>query len=543
MARPERWWAGNDHERFWLESTDRDDLGADLRAPLTDESGHDNWRYTLFQEAEVGDLVFHYDKRVGAITAVSRIAGEATSAPIVWAARGSYARGRDAQPVEVPGYRIPLTEHRILAKPLTLENLRAAKPAIENLHEGLRAAHKGALYFPFELSDRPVRPLQGYAFKLPADFVAVFGLHNPPADHADEGANPDIGLDEKAVFRGLVVAIEDAFPQYAVAQVQRFRASNKGMARVSKALFGREPKGDDWTFHRGGREELQFNLGIDQYPNGERAFRSGVAFSFEPSRSYPDIEVLVPKVARFNAWLRENAEAFPDLTMWHYEHGERSQDYRPMPIAASLIHPKTFVFLGTRQPLNAADPHAALQTLDRLFDLYRWVETRPLVGDMAIARSSTDTTLESVALELLRLDGGREIEGGRWITATTRERSLDIFLRHAEMQRRLRDELLAEGCAEVILEAPIGQRAVDVVARHGAALWFYEVKTSATVRGCLREAIGQLLEYALWPGATRPERLVVVGEPPLTASAVAYLAVLNETFPIPIEYRQQLLAD
>jgi hypothetical protein len=106
------------------------------------------------------------------------------------------------------------------------------------------------------------------------------------------------------------------------------------------------------------------------------------------------------------------------------------------------------------------------------------------------------------------------------------------------MQRRLKQELLEEGCARAILEAPIGSRAVDAVAERDGELWFYEVKTAPSVRGCLREAIGQLLEYSLWPGATRPARLVVVGEAPLDPAAEAYLSVLNEAFPIPLSYRQ-----
>jgi hypothetical protein len=63
----------------------------------------------------------------------------------------------------------------------------------------------------------------------------------------------------------------------------------------------------DYTFHKGGRTELQFNLGLEGGPEGPD-FRYGVAFSFEPSQSLPSIEPLIPKVARFNEYVRENAE-------------------------------------------------------------------------------------------------------------------------------------------------------------------------------------------------------------------------------------------
>ncbi len=535
MGRQARWWDGKANERYWLESTDREDLGSDLRAPLADEAGRDNWRYTLFREASVGDLVFHYDKRHSAITAVSRVAGPAAGAPIIWVARGSYARERRATPTEVPGYRVPLTDYRLLEQPLSLDALRTARPLIQSIIDTLAASKRSPLYFPFELSKRPVRPLQGYAFKLPADFVAAFSpLHAGAGIKIEEPDMPS-QLDDVALFRAAVAAIEDAVPAYAVADVQRFRARAKGLQRVAKSLFRREAKADEWTFHRGGREELQFNLGLDYRRDGRRVFRAGIAFSFETSRSFPDIEILIPKVARFNAWMREHPETLSDLTMWHWEGNERSIDYSPGPIPANLIHNNTFVFVGGQQAVSAIDPHVALRTLDRLFDLYKWVEGG------AAANPDSVTNIASAQIDLLHLDSGREIDGGRWIAATIRERTLDIYLRHAEMQLRLKAELLSEGCKEVIFEAPIGQRAVDVVARHADGLWFYEVKTCASVRGCLREAIGQLLEYALWPGATRPKRIIVVGQPSLDANAVAYLKALNKSFPVPIDYRQLTL--
>lgn len=176
-----RWWDGDASERYWLEATDRSDIGTDLRAPLIDSAGKQNWRYTLFREAKPGDLVFHYDGKANAITSVSAIDGTAFDRPILWAARGSYARERGATPVELPGYAVPLRGHRPLAQPLTLEMLRAKKPQLEATVATLQhQCGKQALYFPFELSARPVRPMQGYAFKLPAAFVAQFGLLDQP---------------------------------------------------------------------------------------------------------------------------------------------------------------------------------------------------------------------------------------------------------------------------------------------------------------------------------------------------------------------------
>lgn len=71
-----RWWAADSAERYWLEATDRDDIGSDLRAPELDGGGRPNWRYGLFEEARPGDVVLHYDKDrgTGGIVGFSRIA-------------------------------------------------------------------------------------------------------------------------------------------------------------------------------------------------------------------------------------------------------------------------------------------------------------------------------------------------------------------------------------------------------------------------------------------------------------------------------------
>jgi hypothetical protein len=534
MMTPKTWWTGEARERFWLESTDRIDLGADLRAPLVDDSGADNWRYTLFQQATVGDLVFHYDKRQAAITSVSRIAGPSIPSPIVWAARGSYARERGAAPEELAGYRIPLDQHRTLPQPLTLEALRGAAATVRAIHDELKARVGGPLYFPFELSDRPIRPLQGYAFKLPADFVDAFPTLGELAGPAGTAA-PSLNAEaQRAAFRQAITDIEAAAPGYRMNTLQRMRAQRRGLKRTARSIFGSRLLADDWAFHHGGRDELQFNVGLDVMPDDAAAFRAGVAFSFEPSRSLPDLDVLLPKVARFNAWMREHPEAFSGLAMWHYQAGRRSEDYAPGPIPSDRVRRDTFVFLGHRQPVDAIDPHAALSAMDALLPLYEWAETE---GPAVPGLDDTPPPNE------LRMDGGRTIDGGRWIKASIQERTLDIFLRHAELQRRLREVLIGEGCKRIATEVPMGRCLIDLVLETEEGFVFYEVKTSSTVRACLREGIGQLLEYALWPGGVRPIGLVVVGEAAMDDAATRYLERLNEAFPIPLSYRQVSLSD
>jgi hypothetical protein len=172
------WWSGQKGERYWLEFTDRRDLGADLRAPEVDESGAPNWRYSLFKLTQPGDIVFHYHKHHDAIVAASRVAGLPRPQSIVWGARGTFARAKGVKPHERAGYAVPLSDFVKLPTPLTLETLRMHKTEMRAIVGELQAKFpRHALYFPFELAERPVRALQGYAFKLPDRFVQFFDLY------------------------------------------------------------------------------------------------------------------------------------------------------------------------------------------------------------------------------------------------------------------------------------------------------------------------------------------------------------------------------
>ncbi len=198
------WWDNDDNERFWLEATDRDDIGSDLRAPLQDESGQDNWRYTLFRRARIGDVVLHYDKRQAskAIVAASVVAGVAYDHDIIWAARGTYARAKGTQPHEQAGYRIPLSNLQRLASPVTLEEIRDSREQLVELFDVLTERFSGPLYFPFELSEkREPRLLQGYAFKLPRSVVALFP-HLAPVLQMIDSSKP-VGAPVAVVGKGV----------------------------------------------------------------------------------------------------------------------------------------------------------------------------------------------------------------------------------------------------------------------------------------------------------------------------------------------------
>jgi hypothetical protein len=79
---------------------------------------------------------------------------------------------------------------------------------------------------------------------------------------------------------------------------------------------------------------------------------------------------------------------------------------------------------------------------------------------------------------------------------------------------------------------------IDLVVRRKHDYWFYEIKTAESARACIREALGQILEYAFWPGAQEATRLIVAGECPIDKHGKAYLRRLRKRFSLPLEYER-----
>jgi hypothetical protein len=163
----------------------------------------------------------------------------------------------------------------------------------------------------------------------------------------------------------------------------------------------------EYAFHDGGRTELQFNIGVEQW-EGSRYYQHGVAFSFETSRSLPDPAVLTSKVRRFNEWVRANDDVLWGFKMWDWGGPTPGDDRSPGEILASLMETGTFVFLGTRVPESSVDVDRILYDFDRLYPLYTFVESGteledspiPVGGPHRRAVTTTHTTASRLAMEI-----------------------------------------------------------------------------------------------------------------------------------------------
>jgi len=319
--------------------------------------------------------------------------------------------------------------------------------------------------------------------------------------------------------------------EHPIGALQNIRSDLNHRQQTGQDIFrlGSKTVRDDWACHYGGRRELQFNIGLEE--TGQE-LRHGVAFSLEPSRELPNIaEILAPKVQLFNDFMVLCPKLFADMGMWHYDHGDRSRNYMPGPIPPELVREHVFIFLGKWQHIDRIDYEAVLNDFDLLLPLYEYVESNGALQPTLLSPNA-DFAFHS----------GCSVKASS-ATATQVEKQLNVRLRHNDLQTAFHRELVSRfGAENVGTEIPSGvSTSVDIVVRREDAYWFYEIKTSRFPRACLREAVGQLLEYAFWPGAQEAKRLIVVGESPIDKDATEYLCRLKERFSLPIEYEQVTL--
>ncbi len=109
---------------------------------------------------------------------------------------------------------------------------------------------------------------------------------------------------------------------------------------------------------------------------------------------------------------------------------------------------------------------------------------------------------------------------------------------HQNIQRKLVEKLKSEYGPDSVLAE---QDFVDVRVETEQELIYYEIKTELDPRLVIRQALGQLLEYAFYQGRreTRtPTGLVIVGRCPLDQDSDAYLREIDRFLPMPLTYME-----
>lgn len=278
---------------------------------------------------------------------------------------------------------------------------------------------------------------------------------------------------------------------------------------------------DGWAFHYGGRKELQFNIGIE-----EEGFRYGIAFSLEPSQTLPDVSILYPKILKLNCIIQERPDFFKEYRMWYWKNS-RSNISAVSPISPDIISPHTFIFIGKICDQAEINYPEVLSSFDELLEIYVEVEKESTVVPHAGSRE--DSFSFGAYNAQLPLD--RDY--------STQEREISIDIRHSILQSALATELSINfGKNNVSLENPISGNKIDIVLNTEDGFHFYEVKVASSAKSCIRQAMGQLFEYAFWPGLRHASKIVVAGEHPMDEEARQFINFLQKEFHLPIEYKK-----
>ena len=340
---------------------------------------------------------------------------------------------------------------------------------------------------------------------------------------------PDPALD----LDDILTTLNERSVDYRFGELQNIRKARRPLKkRPSRLPFGSAK--DDWAHHIGGREELQFNVAWD-----DDDLRWGIAVSLQPSRSFPDITLLHPKLKKLSRALAVHGGYLEKrgFTMWDWTglgtHRQRSSDRPPGSIADHLYAWHTFLMLGKHAPAESFDASAALRDFDTLLAIYEYVEFEPDAEPPRLyEKRGFFFTPDSDP-------GGSEPPLPTSVARTPGETL--VSFKHRALQDALKRDLVGEG-AEVGTEHPDGNGGyIDLVARRDGELQFYEIKSDTEVRLCIRNALGQLLEYGYWGDVAEPARLFVAGDRPLDTDAEAYLETLKRHFNLPIHYRQVVL--
>ncbi len=169
--------------------------------------------------------------------------------------------------------------------------------------------------------------------------------------------------------------------KFAISKLQEIRESHFRNIFTNQSIF------DEYMFHVGGRNEFQFNVGLDNV-DGKNVIRYGLAFSLEKGRNleYP-IEILSPRIEIYNSFIVEHNSDFLDLKMWYHP---VSRDER-VSVESKLIGciPQNwialdhFLFIGkyfekSLSEITDDDCIEVLSLFDRLLPIYQHVESEAM---------------------------------------------------------------------------------------------------------------------------------------------------------------------
>ncbi len=338
-------------------------------------------------------------------------------------------------------------------------------------------------------------------------------------------------------IREIAEKLNEKSKEYKIGKLQWIRKDFYKKSPSTYKLFSDRSILKDYAFHSGGRTEIQFNVGIENNfdPKKPTALRYGLAFSLKPSRWLTNVSILYSQILRFNILFKIEPSLFNEYKMWAYIKNERTEIKEMYKIDSSLCQLHNFIFFGKIIDLSNIDDindinyDEILKTFDEMLPIYEYIITETSSQNIKNANISISK------FEFKKTDANLPVS--RSYSAQEKiSIAIDIDIRHSEIQNLLYDKLIKEyGEENVAMEHHYLSKKIDIVVKNGEECYFYEVKTG-NAKECIRQAIGQILEYAYWPGQENAAKLFIVGEKDIDENSKKYLHYLNSRFNLPIEY-------
>ena len=164
--------------------------------------------------------------------------------------------------------------------------------------------------------------------------------------------------------------------------LQTERSAKRGLKRVSGKFFNdrEDILNQGYTFHHGGGDEFQFNLGEESGFDGNPLFRFGLAFNFQASQSVPDpIGLQQTQIERFNQFLSEYRDDLSEHQFWIWMGSSRGESASVRKINKKDQELGNFIFIGksiSKKPKSISDKDLDLiiDELEYLYPVYQYVQ-------------------------------------------------------------------------------------------------------------------------------------------------------------------------
>jgi hypothetical protein len=171
----DRWWNNDIRERYWCEITNRDEIGKDLYCPQFNVAGKPFWSYSLINEIQPGDIVFHYYSPRRAIIGASVATSTLKNGSIDWIPHwtGEARKAHKSVPTRPAWIRL-LSGYTPLPEPLTLDEIQSSQELVRKTIADLEASGLAPMTF-LQMYPGKLMALQGgYVTKMPARLVDHF---------------------------------------------------------------------------------------------------------------------------------------------------------------------------------------------------------------------------------------------------------------------------------------------------------------------------------------------------------------------------------